>query len=114
MGHNTASAKKEISEVLSGVADLYGKSLDDHGVSSKSVGWKDQASQLLRFEKLVQVIDPHTAEAAISVNDLGCGYGAMFQYLDAMPSVRLATYYGYDISDEMLITARQTVTDPRA
>lgn len=114
MSDAASNEKKELMEALDGVARLYEKSLSDHGLSSKSVGWKDEVSQLLRFEKLVYLMEPRRTAEEVSVNDLGCGYGAMFQYLDALPEVRLATYYGYDISDEMLTTAKRIVTDPRA
>jgi SAM-dependent methyltransferase len=101
-------------ELLEGVADMYSRDLNVHGLDPKSVGWKDEANQNLRFEKLAQVIDVRVAGDNISVNDLGCGYGAMFAYLDEIPSIGLARYQGYDISDEMLQAARQFVTDPRA
>lgn len=109
-----AEEKKEIMETLDGIAELYEKSLNDHGLSSQSVGWKTEASQLLRFDKLVYVLNGERGEAEISVNDFGCGYAAMFRYLDELPNVRLGKYYGYDISDEMLKAARETVTDKRA
>ena len=104
-----------LKRTLNGIAELYEKSLSDHGLDSKSVGWKDEGSQLLRFQKLVCVIDGKSAAPEeISVNDLGCGYGAMFKYLDAMEGVRLKRYFGYDISEEMLNTARGVVADERA
>jgi SAM-dependent methyltransferase len=111
---NAPNEKSELTEALSGIAQLYEKSLSDHGLSSKSVGWKDEDSQLLRFDKLVSVIAPRHAAEEISVNDFGCGYGAMFNYLDNLAGVRLGKYYGYDISEEMLTAAKQAVADPRA
>lgn len=106
--------KAELQRTLSGIAELYEKSLSDHGLNSKSVGWKDEGSQLLRFQKLVYLIDTPPAGEEISVNDFGCGYGAMFQYLDTLPGMRLGKYFGYDISEEMLNTAKGVVADPRA
>jgi hypothetical protein len=101
-------------EALDGVATLYTKSLAEHGLQSKGVGWKDDASHQLRFEKLSQVIDTDLANEGIMVNDLGCGYGAMFAYLDGMRSFKLAGYVGYDISEEMLGSAQAHVKDARA
>jgi SAM-dependent methyltransferase len=103
-----------MTDALEGVRRLYENSLAVHGLTSKGVGWKDIASQLLRFEKLAQLFDERDTGRPISVNDLGCGYGAMFHYLAALPTVRLARYNGYDISDEMLRAAQDTVADPRA
>lgn len=99
---------------LQGIASLYSKNLHNHGTVSKSVGWKDEVSQRLRFEKLAQVIDVSTASKGMSVNDWGCGYGAMFRFLDEIPSVCLKRYYGYDISEEMLSAAQRFVGEPKA
>jgi SAM-dependent methyltransferase len=103
-----------MSEALHAVAHLYSENLETHGVDPKSVGWRDEASQRLRFAKLAEVIDPATASSGITVNDLGCGYGAMFRYLDEIPPVRLTQYFGYDISEEMLLAAERYAADPRA
>jgi SAM-dependent methyltransferase len=108
------NGKRELTETLDGVAQLYEKSLSDHGLSSKGVGWNDEASQLLRFEKLAYVLNHLRHAEEISVNDFGCGYGAMFKYLDKLPNVRLQKYYGYDISEEMLAAARRVIADERA
>ena len=101
-------------KALEGVRRLYENSLTDHGLTSKGVGWKDTVSQLLRFEKLIQVFEGQKSDEPISINDLGCGYGAMFHYLDGLPMIALARYNGYDISDEMLRAARESVPDDRA
>lgn len=115
MTESSRPEKEKVIGTLDGIANLYEENLKNYGQVSKSVGWKDEASQILRFEKLAQVIDPGTAGAGISVNDLGCGYAAMFSFLDGLPSVALNRYYGYDISDKMLEAAALAVeNDPRA
>jgi len=111
----TGREREKVVGTLKGIASLYEENLQNYGTASKSVGWKDEASQILRFEKLAQVIDSRRAGAGISVNDLGCGYAAMYSFLDDQPSITLSRYYGYDISDKMLQTAAKTVAnDPRA
>jgi len=102
----------ELSDALAGVEALYTANLAEHGTSSASVGWPDPDAQRLRFDKLAYVIDADTPEGPITVNDWGCGYGAMFRYLDERFS--LGAYTGYDISVEMLDAARAFVDDPRA
>jgi SAM-dependent methyltransferase len=93
-----------IPKTLDGIRDLYEGNLAEYGTSSKSVGWRDEASQELRFERLARVID---TGGGFTVNDWGCGYGAMFGHLDRAFGIRLARYTGYDISKEMLDAARQ-------
>jgi SAM-dependent methyltransferase len=109
----TNRSPQQISQTLADFKNFYADTLATHGPTAKGVGWKDERSQLLRFEKLAQLIDRPTPEAGITVNDWGCGYGAMFQYLDTLPSVRIRRYYGYDISEEMLAAA-QASPKPRA
>lgn len=103
---------ESIPKTLDGIRDLYEGNLAEHGTTSKSVGWRDEASQVLRFERLARVIDPGLGE--FTVNDWGCGYGAMFGYLDRAHGSRLARYTGYDISPEMLEAARIRCGGPRA
>jgi SAM-dependent methyltransferase len=99
----------ELDSALAGVEALYTANLAEHGTSSASVGWPDADAQKLRFDKLAYVVD---GAAPITVNDWGCGYGAMFRYLDERYT--LDGYTGYDISAEMLDAARGFVDDPRA
>jgi len=48
------------------------------------------------------------------VNDWGCGYGAMFGYLDGVFGTAMTRYTGYDISQEMLAAAKTKCADARA
>lgn len=105
-------ANHVIDNALDGVADLYSAGVKEHGLSSKSVGWKDPGQQLLRFDKLTEVIDG--SEGAFTVNDLGCGYGAMFTYLDSRYGRQITGFRGYDICQDMLTAAAAHVRDPRA
>lgn len=105
---------KETDKYLKKVEKLYTKNWQSHGSDSRSVGWKDEESHNLRFKKLVQVIEEANDVTQITVNDYGCGYGAMFKYLDKLPHVRVTKYYGYDISNEMIMAAGNYVNDARA
>ncbi|MGQ0732049.1 MAG: hypothetical protein ACT4QD_00160 [Acidobacteriota bacterium] len=97
--------------LLDPVKRLYEQSLREHGAVAKAVGWKDEASHRLRFEKLAQVID--RTDQGFSVTDLGCGYGAMFDYLWArFPA--LERYIGIDVREDMPVTARARVDDGRS
>ena len=90
---------------LEKIEKLYSTSLKEHGVTSKSVGWRDEASQRLRFEKLATVIE--NKEGSVTVNDLGCGYGAMYNFLSK--DYMVESYNGFDISDEMLDKAKHFI-----
>ena len=85
------------------------KGLAKHGIASKAVGWKDEVSQILRFDKLVQCLIPDDSDEPFGVNDVGSGYGAMFRYLDECFGKRLAHFHGYEISDAMIEACRAFV-----
>jgi len=94
-------------ETLSKIENLYSGNLRQLGIKPASVGWKDETSQNLRFNKLAQVIAPRHANDGITVNDYGCGYGAMFNYLNSLPHIQIKRYTGYDISREMINAAKR-------
>ncbi len=94
---------KSRDERLDGVRNLYENSLREHGATPKGVGWRDEPTHDLRFQRLSQVID---AEAPVSINDLGCGYGAFLEYLNDH-GVEVAHFRGVDISERMLEEARR-------
>jgi SAM-dependent methyltransferase len=91
------------------VADYYGQKVTEFGTAAKGVDWKDEGSQNLRFDQLLKVTGQ---DKKFSLNDLGCGYGAICLYQELAP--RLTRYYGYDIAEEMLVKARKLVKDKRA
>ncbi len=96
-------------EDLVRVARLYTESLKKHGTEPQGVGWRDTESQRLRFDKLMEVID--NIGGTISVNDLGCGYGAFFEHLVSR-GVEVRPFRGYDISTAMLDEARRFIGNP--
>ena len=67
-------------ELLSEVANYYTEKLAEHGETPRGVDWNGEESQLLRFEQLCKIIDGATE--AYSLNDLGCGYGALLDFLN--------------------------------
>jgi SAM-dependent methyltransferase len=106
--------REGLARALSGVERLYTGNLAEHGIDSRSVGWPSRASQLLRFEKLYYVVSAAASEGPLSFNDWGCGYGALFKFLDQRLGERLVGYTGYDISREMLDAAAEEIgEDPR-
>ncbi|MGA6826584.1 class I SAM-dependent methyltransferase [Nitrospira sp. NS4] len=90
---------------LTPIAKLYEDSLEQHGVKPLGVGWRDEGSHRLRFDKLASVIE---GGDPVSINDLGCGYGAFYDYLVGK-GVKVSLFRGYDISERMLDEARARV-----
>lgn len=89
----------------------YESSLDEHGPAPEGVGWNDPETHEMRFRKLAGVIRPGERGEGLSVNDLGCGYGAMARWFDR-EGIAVDRYVGYDISEKMLDEARRQSERP--
>jgi SAM-dependent methyltransferase len=95
--------RKNKIELLNEVAAYYTKKLKEYGDTPRGVDWNGEEGQLARFEQLCKVFDP--AVSSFSINDLGCGYGALLGYLQGKhASLR---YLGIDVSSEMIRAAAQ-------
>lgn len=91
-------------ELLGEVAGYYSSRLARFGNTPRGVDWNGEESQTLRFEQLCKLID---APAQFSVNDLGCGYGALHTFLARQyPEF---SYVGIDISAEMIAAAQDSI-----
>ena len=83
------------------VACYYSEKLAEFGDTPRGVDWNGKESQFLRFKQLLKIVDTNSP---FSLNDLGCGYGALLEYLN---KGRLDfRYIGYDISSAMIDTAK--------
>lgn len=68
-----------MTRVLDEVRRYYSEKIVEHGPTAKGVDWNDEASQELRFDQLLKLCE--TARP-FSLNDYGCGYGALARYLE--------------------------------
>ena len=91
----------ESESILDRVAAYYEGRLREHGATPAGVDWNSEASQRLRFEQLLRIVT--RADGHGSINDFGCGYGALADYLaDNYPEWG---YNGFDASPRMIEAA---------
>jgi len=93
---------RKTTNILSEVADYYSSKLAEHGMTPRGVDWNGADGQSLRFEQLTKIIN-QTQD--FSINDLGCGYGALVDYL--VSHYPTFSYLGVDISADMIRAAEQ-------
>ena len=89
---------------LDAVRRYYTEKVAEHGPTARGVDWNDETSQELRFEQLLKIRD---APSSFSINDYGCGYGALAAYLAR--SGDDYRYTGFDISERMLERAQEAL-----
>ena len=88
--------------ILARVSDYYTGALARHGTTARGVDWNSPESQSMRFDQLLRVCDQGRA---FSVNDYGCGYGAL---LDRMAAAGFAgEYTGFDVAPAMVAAAAE-------
>ncbi len=107
--HKTGITK----EILVDIASTYDFSFNRYGRNHKSTFWFTKNSQYSRFKILAKALDGET-RTNVSINDFGCGYGAFFDYISKHPNFVSGKYYGYDISSNMLRSAKKSIKDKRA
>ena len=88
---------------MSKVERYYTGRFTEHGASACGVDWNSPESQELRFTQLLKVCD---TRRPFSLNDFGCGYGAMVSVLEHLELD--VAYRGFDLSVPMLDHARMT------
>ena len=57
--------------------------------------------------------EPPSDFEKFEINDFGCGYGAMYWFLEERLGPTLGRYHGYDISAEMLAVAEEQLPEER-
>jgi SAM-dependent methyltransferase len=81
-------------------ARYYADKVRRFGATARGVDWNSELSQILRFDQFLRGLDEH---GLASVNDFGCGYGALLDYLRG--GGRRCRYTGFDVSDVMIAAA---------
>lgn len=93
---------------LEGVPEHYERLLAEHGDTPRGADYRDEASQVLRFRRLDRLVLGHDVG---SVCDLGCGYGAYLDHLEA--AAWSGSYVGVDVTPGMIDRARTRHPDVR-
>ncbi len=86
--------------IRSRVQQYYDAKIQTHGPTARGVDWNSPESQQMRFGQLLKLID-HSLP--FTINDFGCGYGALADYLQN--EADQFRYCGFDISPHMIAKA---------
>ena len=95
-------------ELRTSVRNYYSGTVKRHGPTPLGVDWPNAASQYLRFVQLLKICN---FETAFSLNDLGCGYGALLELLAMRHGEAEIAYRGIDLSSSMVAAARERWAD---
>jgi len=91
---------RDLSPMLQDVEKYYSEKLAAFGRSPQGADWNSAESQAMRFAQLLRLLN---TDEHFSVNDYGCGYGALVEYMQLHKYT--FDYHGYDISRHMISEA---------
>jgi SAM-dependent methyltransferase len=97
-------ADPQLAEVYSNIAAYYTQKILRYGATPLGVDWSCVPTQQLRFVQLLRLCN---FTSPFSLNDLGCGYGALLSYLADNHSNAAVDYVGIDLSPAMIRRARR-------
>lgn len=104
---------QEVELILQDVNRYYSSKVKEFGVTPQGVDWNGSVSQELRFEQLMKAVPAEARQEPFSLNDIGCGYGALLSYLQQQGLQ--ADYHGFDVSAAMIDAAlKEHVNVPAA
>jgi SAM-dependent methyltransferase len=89
-------------ELLAGIERYYTAKVLAHGPTPLGVDWACQPTQELRFVQLLKACD---FSRAFSLNDIGCGYGALLDFVRRRFPSSNVDYLGVDLSATMIAQA---------
>ena len=99
----------------------YARSLTRHGPTPQGVFWNSTKTQKARFAALTAAIRAHHARILENgrpqtgqheptppvIADIGCGYGALLDYIDTQPALAGWGYRGIDVTPAMVEACTQ-------
>jgi len=99
-----APLANEFAGLYSDIGRYYTEKVNTHGATPWGVDWPCLPTQELRFVQLLRLCD---FGLPLTLNDLGCGYGAMLAFLAKRHKRKSIDYLGIDLSAAMIAEARQ-------
>ena len=95
-----------IEETQRKLDEYFTEKLEAFGTTAKGVDYNGEQAQQIRFAELVKIIEP---VKPFSLIDYGCGYGAMFEFLQRRGWQ--FDYYGVDQIEKMVLAGRTKYKD---
>ena len=84
------------------IAEIYNQRFLKLGPSPEASMWFSQKRQFARFDIILNEIKLLNKNNKRSIIDIGCGYGAFFEFLSERGADDIWSYYGYDVSNEVI------------
>jgi SAM-dependent methyltransferase len=91
-----------LDQALKKYEEYFNEKIETYGPTPKGTDYNGLDAQYIRFEQLIKIINP---SQRFTIIDYGCGYGALFDYLQKQ--AWQFEYFGYDRLEKMVIAGRE-------
>lgn len=94
------------------IRGVYTQRFKKFGRQPSGIYWTSKERQFSRFAIIIQQVASAAPQGTISIADIGCGYGAMVDYLQESAGCARFRYSGYDINPQLIRSCRANATIP--
>ncbi len=91
----------------------YQARLNQRGSVAEGVFWRNKSAQFARFDSLLQQVGHASPRQNTIIADVGCGYGALYDFIKATPKYQHLLYTGVDINSAMIKACKQHFPNER-
>ena len=85
------------------ISIIYNKRFQKYLNTPKGVFWNSKLSQDLRLNIILDIIIKGSKSKIVSIADVGCGHGRLFEIIKERNLLDKIEYYGFDINDEFIL-----------
>ena len=86
------------------ISIIYNKRFQKYLNTPKGVFWNNKLSQDLRLNIILDIIIKGSETNKVSIADVGCGYGRLFEIIKERNLGDKFEYYGFDINNEFILS----------
>ncbi len=84
------------------IKTAYSNRFKKFGATPKGVFWKNNFTQDLRLDLIINIIDNYKLKYNPVICDIGCGYGRLYEKLVSQLLCERFYYFGLDINDQCI------------
>ena len=85
------------------ISIIYNKRFQKYLNTPKGVFWNSKLSQDLRLNIILDIIIKGSKSKIVSIADVGCGHGRLFEIIKERNLIDKIEYYGFDINNEFIL-----------
>ena len=84
------------------ISNIYNKRFDNFNNTPKGVFWNSKLSQDLRLNIILDRVLKNAKNEVLSIADIGCGYGRLYEIIKERNLDNKIQYYGFDINQKLI------------